>query len=74
MVIFHDNDVSIGMARLGMGIMQAPWDDSTGREIDIWKAMIENPDEWNNLMIPLRLNNDLPRYKDFIQQIEVYFR
>eukprot|EP00794_Sanderia_malayensis_P000447 gene447-1088_t len=58
-VVFEDNDVSIGMVRLGKGIMQASWDDSTGREIDLWNAMIENPDQWNNMMVPLRLNANI---------------
>ncbi len=61
-VIFEDSDVSIGMVRLGPGIMQMSWDDSTGREIEIWKAMIENPDQWNNLMIPLRMDAEISRY------------
>eukprot|EP00112_Aurelia_sp_Birch-Aquarium-sp1_P021907 Seg60.3 transcript_id=Seg60.3/GoldUCD/mRNA.D3Y31 product="Synaptotagmin-like protein 4" protein_id=Seg60.3/GoldUCD/D3Y31 len=57
-IVFDDSNLGIGMVRLGPGLMQTAWDDSTDREIEIWKAMMENPDSWNNLMIPLRMEID----------------
>ena len=60
-IVFDDSNFGVGMVRLGPGLMQAAWDDSTDREIEIWKAMMENPNSWNNLMIPLRMEIDETR-------------
>ncbi|XP_065056875.1 uncharacterized protein LOC135685055 isoform X8 [Rhopilema esculentum] len=57
-IIYNDDNEGIGMARLGPGIMQQEWDDSKEREVELWVAMIENPDSWNFLMIPLRMQID----------------
>ena len=61
-IIYNVDNEGIGMARLGPGIMQQEWDDSKGREVEIWVAMTENPDTWNFLMIPLRMQIDEARY------------
>ncbi|XP_047128560.1 uncharacterized protein LOC100208668 isoform X2 [Hydra vulgaris] len=45
----------IGIIRLGSGQFKEKWDDSTGREIDIWTSMLSNPNKWVSLALPLRL-------------------
>ena len=45
----------IGSIRLGSGGNLEKWDDSFGREVEIWNSMLNNPDQWNMKMVPLRL-------------------
>ena len=61
-VICDEQNAEIGSVRLGSGLMQESWDDSTGREKEIWLAATENPDEWNHLMVPLRTAKIKERY------------
>ena len=64
--ICNEQSDSIGSVRLGPGLMQESWDDSAGREKEIWAAMMENPDTWNHLMIPIRMEVDEKRYLNIV--------
>ena len=61
-VLCNIQNDKIGLVRLGSGLMQESWDDSKGREKEIWMATMENPNSWNYLMIPLRMNIDEKRF------------
>ena len=49
------NSNKIGIIRIGSGEFKEKWDDSTGRETEIWNSMLNNPDKWVSLALPLRL-------------------
>ncbi|XP_057306004.1 uncharacterized protein LOC130644420 isoform X4 [Hydractinia symbiolongicarpus] len=44
----------IGLVRLGSGGHLEAWDDSKGEEVELWNSMLNNPNHWQSLMIPIR--------------------
>lgn len=44
----------IGLVRLGSGGHLEAWDDSKGEEVELWNSMLNNPNHWQSLMMPIR--------------------
>lgn len=56
-IICNDQSEDIAFVRLGSGLMEKSWDDSIGREKELWLAVMESPDTWNHLLVPLRIKS-----------------